>query len=72
MHVLSVPREALRYDGTQAYVFRILHRKLVRTNVQTGIINLTRVEIAGGLAEGETVARNATDLSDGLEVTPVY
>ena len=75
LHVLSVPREALRYDGTQAYVFRILHRKLVRTNVQTGIINLTRVEIAGGLSEGDTVARNATtnqDLSDGLEVTPVY
>ena len=75
MHVLSVPREALRYDGAQAYVFRILHRKLVRTNVRTGIINLTQVEIAGGLAEGDTVARNATtnqDLSDGLEVTPVY
>jgi HlyD family secretion protein len=75
LHVLSVPREALRYDGTQAYVFRILHRKLVRTNVQTGIINLTQVEITGGLAEGDTVARNATtnqDLSDGLEVTPVY
>jgi len=75
LHVLSVPREALRYDGAQAYVFRILHGKLVRKNVQTGIINLTQVEITGGLAEGDTVARNATtnqDLSDGLEVTPVY
>jgi HlyD family secretion protein len=72
MHVLSVPREALRFEGTQPYVFRILHKKLVRTNVQTGIINLTQVEITGGLAEGDAVARNATDLSDGLEVTPVY
>ena len=75
LHVLSVPREALHFEGTQPYVFRILHRKLVRTNVETGIINLTRVEITGGLAEGDTVALNATtnqDLSVGLEVTPVY
>ena len=51
LHVLSVPREALRYDGTQAYVFRVLHSKLVRTPVQTGIINLTQVEVTSGLAE---------------------
>jgi HlyD family secretion protein len=75
LHVLSIPREALHFEGTQPYVFRILHRKLVRSNVETGIINLTRVEITGGLAEGDTVALNAAtnqDLSDGLEVTPVY
>ena len=75
LHVLSVPREALHFEGTQPYVFRILHRKLVRTDVETGIINLTRVEITGGLAEGDTVALNAAtnqDLSAGLEVTPVY
>jgi HlyD family secretion protein len=73
-HVLSVPREALHFDGTQPYVFRILHKKLFRTNVQTGIINLNQVEITSGLAEGDVVALNATtnrDLSDGLEVTPV-
>jgi len=74
LHVLSVPREALHFADTQPYVFRILHNKLVRTNVQTGVINLNQAEITGGLAEGDTVALSATtnrDLSNGLEVTPV-
>ncbi|MGP8258744.1 MAG: efflux RND transporter periplasmic adaptor subunit [Acidobacteriaceae bacterium] len=80
-HVLSVPREALHEEGSQPYVFRIIHNKLVRTPVQLGssarpaIVNLTQAEITGGLAEGDTVALNATtnrELSNGLEVTPVY
>lgn len=82
MHVLSVPHEAVRdLNGPQPYVFRIVRNKLVRTSVQLGtparpaIVNLTQVEITGGLVEGDTVALNATtnrDLSDGLAVTPVY
>ncbi len=81
LHVLSIPREALHDEGSQHYVFRIVHNKLVRTPVQLGtpakpaIVNLTQVEITGGLVEGDTVALNATtnrELSDGLEVTTVY
>jgi HlyD family secretion protein len=74
MHVLSVPREALHFDGSQPYVFRVIQNKLVRTPVQLGIVNLTQVEITSGLSEGDTVALNATtnrDLNDGLEITPV-
>jgi len=75
-HVLAVPREALRFDGPQPFVFRIIDRKLVRTNVQIsgGIVNLTQAEIVSGLAEGDTVALNATtnsDLSDGMAVTAI-
>jgi HlyD family secretion protein len=73
-HVLSVPRGALRGPVTQPYVFRVIRNKLVRTPVQTGIINLNEVEITGGLSEGDTVALTATanhDLTNGLEVTPV-
>lgn len=74
-HVLSVPREAMRFDGSQPYVFRIIDNKLVRTpiNITGGIVNLNRVEIVGGLSEGDSVALNATtnrDLTNGLEVTP--
>jgi len=74
LHVLSIPRSALHGDGAQPYVFRILNNKLVRSNIQTGVINLNQVEVLGGLAEGDIVALNATtnrDLSNGLEVTPV-
>lgn len=74
LHVLSVPREALRFDRAQPYVFRVIHDKLVRTPVQIGIVNLTQVEITSGLAEGDTVATTATtprDLSNGLLVKPI-
>jgi HlyD family secretion protein len=73
-HVLSVPREALHFDGAQPYVFRVMKDKLVRTPVQIGIVNYNSAEIAGGLAEGDVVATTATtnrDLTDGLEVIPV-
>ena len=74
IHVLRIPREALRYDGAQAYVFRVVNNKLVRTPVQTGIINSNQAEITSGLAEGDTVAgtpASTRDLSDGLEVKPI-
>jgi HlyD family secretion protein len=75
LHVLSVPREAVHTDGPQAYVFRVIDNKLVRTNVKVGIYNLVREEILSGLAEGDTIATTSTtsnrDLSDRLEVTPV-
>lgn len=73
-HVLSVPREALRYDGAQAYVFRIENGRLVRTLVTTGIINKNDAEITSGLSEGDVVATSATtprDLTNGLEVKAV-
>ena len=73
-HVLSVPREALHFDGAQAYVFRVTQDRLVRTPVHTGIINDNWAEVTGGLSESDVVALNAIpnrDLSDGLDVTPV-
>ncbi len=70
-NVLSVPREALHTEGSSDYVFRVINGKLVRTPVQVGVVNLTRVEITGGLTEKDTVATTATsnrDLSNGLAV----
>lgn len=69
-NVLSVPREALHTEGGN-FVYRIVQGKLLRTPVQVGATNLTRVEIISGLTEKDTVALNATsnrDLSNGLDV----
>lgn len=69
--VLSLPREALHTEGASNYVYRILSGKLVRTPVTVGLVNLTRVEITGGLTAGDAVALGATtdtDLQDGLPV----
>jgi HlyD family secretion protein len=70
-HVLSLPREALRTEGSINFVYRIVDGRLVRTPVQVGDLNLTRVQITGGLNEGDVVALGATtevELSDNLRV----
>ncbi len=69
--VLSLPREALHTEGARSFVFRIVAGKLVSTPVQLGDINLTRVEITGGLTPGDVIAVGAltdTDLVDGMRV----
>jgi HlyD family secretion protein len=76
-NVLSVPREALHTEGASGandFVYRVIDNKLVRTPVQVGVVNLTRVEITGGLTEKDTVALSSTsnrELSNGLPVKVV-
>jgi HlyD family secretion protein len=74
-NVLSIPREALHTEGVRDFVYRVISNKLVVTPVQVGVVNLTRVEITGGLSEKDTVALSATstnrDLSNGLAVKVV-
>lgn len=69
-NVLSVPREALHTDNGN-FVFRIVNGKLVRTTVQVGLVNLTRVEITGGLTEKDTVALNAINNRELINGLPV-
>ncbi len=69
--VLSLPREALHTDGASDFVYKIVDGKLVKTVVHLGTFNTTRIEVASGLSEGDTVAlRGMTeaDLRDGLRV----
>ena len=74
-NVLSIPREALKVDGLTSYVYRLVGKKLVRANVQVGVVNLTNVEIVGGLTDKDTVvlgpAIPGTELVNGLEVRTV-
>ena len=62
--VLSLPREALHTEGSNSFVYRVVDEKLVRTPVHVGVVNLTRVEITGGLKQGEMVALGATTDTD--------
>lgn len=73
-NALSIPREALHTEGTNNYVYRVIHQRLVWTPVKVGVVNLNRAEITSGLTEKDVVALNATnnrDLSNGLEVKSV-
>jgi HlyD family secretion protein len=72
-HVLAVPRDSLHFEGSNAYVFRIVNNTLVQTPVKTagGIITYNWAEITSGVQEGDAIARNAInnrELKDGLKV----
>ncbi|HTH41628.1 MAG TPA: efflux RND transporter periplasmic adaptor subunit [Terracidiphilus sp.] len=72
--VLSIPREALFSQNGQPYVFKVSGDTLERTNVVTGIVNLTRVAILSGLKDGDQVATGTLStqpLQDGVPIKVV-
>lgn len=73
-NTLVVPREALRLDGDTPYVLQVTNDQLQRHNVQTGISNLTEVEVTSGVSDGALVALGSTNtkpLRSGLQVKVV-
>jgi HlyD family secretion protein len=68
---LVVAREALRDDGGKSVLFVVKGDHLVRTEVQTGVANLTQVEILKGISENDVIASQSvspTGMSDGIGV----
>jgi HlyD family secretion protein len=58
--VLSIPREALRTENGNSYVYKIVNDQLKRTPVRIGTLNLTQVAIQSGLNDGDWVATGTT------------
>jgi HlyD family secretion protein len=70
-NALTLPREALHQEGNRSIVYVVEDGRLVGRPVQTGVANLTRIEITKGLSENETVALaslSPSPLSDGVGV----
>jgi HlyD family secretion protein len=55
-NALTLPREALHQEDNRNIVYVVEDGRLVGRPVQTGVSNLTRVEITKGLSENDTVA----------------
>ena len=55
-NALTLPREALHDEGNKRIVYVVQDGRLEGRPVQTGVVNLTRVEILKGLSENDTVA----------------
>ena len=74
-NVLTLQRDAVHVDDSKPYVFQIVEARLKRQPVEISLQNLTRVEIAGGLSQGASVALPSEDakvpLSDGAAVKVV-
>ncbi len=60
-NALTVSREAVRQEGGQHFVYHIVDGELKPVSVETGISNLTRVEIKKGLSDGDLVALGSTN-----------
>ncbi len=58
---LVVPRDAVAYDGQQAYVRVQRGSSFERRDVLVGTRNTHEIVVSGGLAEGTVVARNVAE-----------
>ena len=73
-NALTIPREAVREEGSKRYVFEIVDGELKRREVETSVSNLTRIEITRGLKEQAQVALSSESvetLRDGMPVRVV-
>lgn len=73
-NAISVSREAVYQNEGKRFVFTIQDGKLKRREVETGISNLTRIQIIKGLNDGVKVALgavNAAALYDGAPIKVV-
>lgn len=70
-NALTLPREAIRQDDKGSFVFAVVNMELQRRDVQTGISDLTRVEVLNGVSDNAQIALGATNsknLRDHLQV----
>jgi HlyD family secretion protein len=70
-NVMIVPREAVRMDESKPYVLQIVGHELKRRDVETGLSNLTQVQITKGLAPNDMIAisaMNGKPIGEGTQV----
>jgi len=70
-NVLTVPRESIHQDAEGRYVFQVVNGELKRRDVQTGVSDLTRVEVTGGLSDHASVALGAINSQSLAAEMPV-
>jgi len=59
-HVMTLPREAVRDEGPNHFVYRVDDGRLKKTRVQIGLVNAMRAEITDGLKNDDQVAVHAS------------
>src|SRR6185312_7752179 len=65
-NALSIPLEAVSIDGTTPYVYRKDGSRVVRQQIETGVMNDDDVVVSRGLSEGDevllSIPANASEL----------
>lgn len=73
-NALTVPREAVHQEEGKRFVYEIVKGELERRDVETGVSNMTRIEIRKGLNDNAMVALGTLTnqpLKTGMEVKVV-
>ncbi len=65
--VLSIPNQALFYEGEDAFVTILNNRAVEKRKVETGVRSLTRTVVTKGLNEGDNVVLGTTEDKDGVK-----
>lgn len=69
-NAIIIPYDSVYYDGTQAYVYTVADGKAKRTEVTTGLYDIDRIVITGGLTKDDTIITTwSAQLRDGVEIS---
>ena len=68
---IQLPLSAVKFDGSQAYVFEVVDTKLVAKNIELGDIRGDRVDVVSGIDATSEIVVDARGLASGTEVTVV-
>lgn len=72
-NAVTIPKSALRREGSELGVFALEADKLVWRKVSLGVSSETRAQVLAGLKPGDSVALPAErELRPGMTVKPVY
>lgn len=68
---ILVPLAAIKFDGSDAYVFRVIDNKLARFDIELGAIRGDSVVIISGIEATTQIVSDARGQVEGTEVTVV-
>src|SRR4051812_17149425 len=73
-NALTISREAVHQENGKRFVYEVVKDTLKRTDVDTGVMSLTRIEVTKGISDGAQIALGAVTgqgLKNGMEVRVV-
>ena len=72
-NALTIPKEVMRREGTQAGVFKLQGDRIVWQPVKTGATSVNRVQVLEGLNDGDAVALPVDrPLTSNTQVKPIF
>ena len=72
-NALTIPKEAMRREGTQAGVFKLQGDRIVWQPVKTGAASVNRIQVLNGLNDSDAVALPVDmPLTSNTQVKPIF